>query len=1430
MPTLHLPLSHRRSLMFLLAVLLTGFGWMRIVAGSSPVAATATPVQTHRLGALHPGSAYGVTVSVRHPARFNGEAAVGVAVSDADGTVIEKSLHAGDLDLYLTLAPRAAGPGSVVLSGAASLAADVDVTIEPIATAPERGPQSAAEPAVIAAQPNGTWQAAQSFRFGQTIFGSADERPYIPAPKEDAYQALLKGFQWFKFTFQGATPRLAYFVLDVTDRDVPFDVDLFQLKPDGSDVQPFTTGQFVYLPEATQNYPGMYKFRTRILQPGQTYYVRVYANHPAYQLHTYDYPLSPSRDAQTAVRTGMDFLINMGDSWHSNTPRRGTVALRSTMAHSETQLCIACHPTQFTTRGYLTAVAHGYPVRQRPSLEFITDRLYNNPRPLYGEPGTNWVRVIYSARTVASRLPLLLDAFERHVTHDAPRAGYDEGFANFLKIHYHGLTAMPGDEPDGCEPNISPYEIATQSWQTFDLLWKRSHALQWKSERDRVTALAIGYKPVNVIDLNWRITFLATADRVKYAPELRADIARLYSLERPNGTWSYLFDPASKSADFVSFHSIYALASAGERPETNPQLAKAVAYCLNAQRPEGDWQGDPVYKGFNTPFRDTQFAIMALSTLYPGPYAHGASAPVSSWATGWPAPPTRLAQHDLPRLLFQLDQFWDLAPEATLQQIRAVLAHSDQPLAREAAARALGHMADPGATPMLIRALGDRSKLVQRTAAWALREVLARRPQQATAGRAQLVRALQSPEARVRWGATRLFNQHFKYLTGDPALLHALEGTLNDPVPMVRFQAASGLWRWYYWQVDQPVERDGILRTLATRLNVEADPLVRRGLQESIYDLLDENTGYLAAWVKTATSKQDKNRIDDGYEAVVRGQARVLAAVLRTATLRGRLSVLNAMWDFHTRHMSLPTLKQDQVAVGLPRVLTTYVAGLPDLHRPGYEYPPYRETVNFRYAPENGFYQTRIGNDSDLIHFFSSTGPELEEALVQGLLGADRDTKIEVLKAGSTLSAAGTARFAAAALRLSLDPDPAVRHTVSYVYANGQRGILNLDQPRTPDPQLSRTMVRILASHDPEGQQVVLPLLYALAPGSPWSRDADLSAALQTLLQRQPRPANYAAVLRAASSFPVLVASRDFRSLVYAGLHDGNADVQHAAVEIALERLLPEVARDPRGETAQALTEAFARLSSATRGVLIEEVSNPVFLKRYQRTSGGARSQDNNYFGQDRTSYQDPHYLQQPVVRQAVVLGVRDPNPTVRSAALDLLRHAPGIEHDATFLAAVRTLRDESNPRLQAIASGVLAGKTLDEALHSAASQKLVDFDYFVTKVEPILATPGPDGKACVECHASHAIFRLRPPGPNGVFAEADSRENFRYAQHVIDIADPQHSLMLIKPTRPTDSAGNVADYLATHNGGQRWPGNESSWQYRTILDWVRGARLTTTR
>jgi HEAT repeat protein len=1409
-------LFHRVPRRFLSITLLAALSCGLLLLLGARSRASADPSdQTIVLGEGDPGSFYAVTIAVKDPAQLKAASAFQVSIADNQGPIAEKWLHAEDLDFYVTLHPRSRGSVTATLHAASG------EKPPPVTVAFHRIEETNSAPAVIAAQPNGTWQTAQTIEFGQTVFGAADERPYAPAPNEDRYAALMKGFQWFQFTYHGDQPRLVYFVLDITDRDVPLDVDIFTPGKDAAghpDIVPYGGGEFVYQIEATQNYPGLYKFRTRILQPGQTYYIRVDANHPSYQLHTFSYPVPPYTDPRQAVRTGMDFLIDMGDTWLSNTPRRGAIALRTTMNHGDTKQCIACHPAQFTTRGYLTAVSHGYAPTQRPALEFIADRIYNNERPLYGEPGSDWVRVIYTARTVASRLPVIEHLYEANVTHDTPRvASFEIPYANYLKIHYKDRTVMPGDEPDGCEPDVSPFEIASQSWDTFSMLYDQTHDKQWLDERAMVMRLALPYQPKNMIDLNWKIHFLATVDRRQYASQLDELIRQLYSYEQPDGMWAYPFDKKAKPSDFISYHAVLALALAGRRPETDPNLQRAVTTMLKAQRPEGSWEGDPVYQGFNTPFRATQFAVMALSTLYPGPDRKPSAE--KGWDDAFPKPPLHLSTGDLPLLLSQLDQFWDLAPPATLKQIREILAKDKQPLAREAAARALGHMADGQSIKPLIAALGDPDKMVQRTAAWALRMILERRPEVAAEGRAQLAAALDSSDARARWGATQFFNQHFKYVARDAGLRQALIKDLDDPASGVRLNAARGLWQWSYWSADNQDARNGILAALAKRMNTEDDPTVRRAVHEAIYATLDENTGYLEAWISAAGTIQDQTRIRDGYEAVARGQAQVLAQALRSATPLGRQGILDSLWDFHIRHYSLPQLKAGQVSVALPAVFTKYVSGVPDLHVPGYEYQPYRDTADFRYNVHNGFYQTRVGNDSDLIHFFKSSGPELEDALLDCLKGADSDMKINVLKAGSTLSAAGDAHFAEAALQLALDPDAQVRETVSYVYENGQRGSLNIDAAAKLDPALVGTIATILATGSDSAQDIVLPLLAVLPEDSPWTRQPEVVSALERLLVRQPRSKNYAHVLTASAAFPELMANPAIRKQMLAAIDDPDRDIQRAAIQIALDRLTDA------GESALA-TEIFAHLGSSQRSVLIEEVNDPKFIRRRGGVSGGAISQDAAYIKAKKRVNPSMELLAEPMVFDTVLASLADPDANIRAAALDLLRKSERIEANPQFRAALERMRDDPNSRLKLIARNVLAGKKLSEALQDVKPGSVLDFNYFVAKIEPILATTGADGKACVMCHASHVIFKLEPPNAEGQFSPQDSEDNYKYAMRVVNIADPQHSLILIKPTRPTDSAGNVADYLATHNGGQRWPGNESSWQYETILAWIRGATL----
>jgi hypothetical protein len=292
------------------------------------------------------------------------------------------------------------------------------------------------------------------------------------------------------------------------------------------------------------------------------------------------------------------------------------------------------------------------------------------------------------------------------------------------------------------------------------------------------------------------------------------------------------------------------------------------------------------------------------------------------------------------------------------------------------------------------------------------------------------------------------------------------------------------------------------------------------------------------------------------------------------------------------------------------------------------------------------------------------------------------------------------------------------------------------------------------------------------------------------------------------------------RAQVMDGAKDPDPNIQRASIQIALERL-------GNAQEAASTAQILSQLGSSQRSVFIDLVENPKFLVNHLGVSGGALSQDQNYFLGKRVGNRPVDLLDHPVVFEAVMASLQDSDANVRAAALDLLRKSRGIDKRPEFRAAMERMRQDPNPRLSLIANNVIGGKRLSEALADVKPGSVLDFNYFVTKVEPILATPGADGKACVMCHASHVIFKLHPPNAEGQFSPQDSEENYKYAMRVVDIADPAHSLMLIKPTRPTDAAGNVAVYLATHNGGQRWPGNEASWQYKTILAWVRGAKAS---
>jgi len=99
------------------------------------------------------------------------------------------------------------------------------------------------------------------------------------------------------------------------------------------------------------------------------------------------------------------------------------------------------------------------------------------------------------------------------------------------------------------------------------------------------------------------------------------------------------------------------------------------------------------------------------------------------------------------------------------------------------------------------------------------------------------------------------------------------------------------------------------------------------------------------------------------------------------------------------------------------------------------------------------------------------------------------------------------------------------------------------------------------------------------------------------------------------------------------------------------------------------------------------------------------------------------------------------------------------------------------------------------------------DDDYFRGYVEPVLTTRGKDGQACVHCHASHTLFNA----------------TLTTARNVINLEDPEQSLILLKPISDAESEGTLGARKLAHGGGVRF--EKGSPEYNTILNWIRGTK-----
>jgi hypothetical protein len=186
-----------------------------------------------------------------------------------------------------------------------------------------------------------------------------------------------------------------------------------------------------------------------------------------------------------------------------------------------------------------------------------------------------------------------------------------------------------------------------------------------------------------------------------------------------------------------------------------------------------------------------------------------------------------------------------------------------------------------------------------------------------------------------------------------------------------------------------------------------------------------------------------------------------------------------------------------------------------------------------------------------------------------------------------------------------------------------------------------------------------------------------------------------------------------------------------------------------------------------------------------------------------------------------VSLSLENPSPEVRKTAFEAVRKLPLLGKNEGILAAVRSLAAAGDPSAD-------AARSLLEALSQKkdpARREAPDYEFFARNVNPILIRAGEDGESCSQCHANHVILKLFPPA-EALGAEQLARANYLSALKVVDPERPEESLILVKPRQTFEKIGVPGEYRNFHGGGVRWRHGQESEEHRTILEWIRGARL----
>ena len=858
-----------------------------------------------------------------------------------------KDLHALDPDVFLLYRAPVSGPYELRLetvtarvpaatkyhrdSGLAPLAAaalvkttavnsaEVRVEVEPVQATQARD-------ILVETEPNNTPEQAIKIPFGpgdddQTlrIVGGADDLEYF-----DNGLSGRSPDDWYRFEYRGSRTKLLTANLQLADPVVSARIRVYQpgvptaeeLKPrEAAKRADFGNNNAVpYIHPDTEAIPGSLpvytyydgrdvnerlhqqddnfrSFVTRRVHPGGTYYLRVEANQPGYELEVRLVDPAPFDSPQRALKQSIYYHLAEVDAWLIHRPRN--IAVHRRVRDSSSlfgENCMSCH-TQSGVWGVADALRHGYrPDGTVQNHRRLVNTMYESLRPtnelVDAAVNTSLAPNDLGDAPAGSRV-----AGRNVVQHERTfRPKRLHSYQQRRTANYVLQTADPkGINAAGKGSNFGPNVVFKFAAEILERAWRDSGEERYlagvvdKAEK----IVATGDQQLRVVDdLGHRIEFfhdllprkeLAALDPEselgkrfgellpRFERQVERDLQRLLTLQQDDGAWGFdlgVHDEASDTWTRIdepgdaapTAVALIALRAAGHGPDSAP-VARAVDWLLRTQFEYGLWN-----RSAQTGFVTNAYVIRALSRLFPGdakPFERADFEPRNG-----EAPLDRLSRVRALQATGRAD-FADLMIEAT---------GDEMPQVRYYGYLGLGGALAPAGIPAVVSGLSDPVKACREAAFWSLRQLLLD-----DQGWPAVFAAYRAGDERARQSLLQALVMRVDLLgprsqVDRNALADLLTEAMRDPFAGVRAYAFKAAWHWWVWNppLRQRINKAWVRALLADESSAHAE----NALRYSTVALLITN-GQIANQTGTDNRAQQYRELEDLY--------RMLASARRAA-------------------------------------------------------------------------------------------------------------------------------------------------------------------------------------------------------------------------------------------------------------------------------------------------------------------------------------------------------------------------------------------------------------------------------------------------------------------------------------------------------------------------------------------------------------------